>query len=75
MQSDRSNRGKLITTGKKPISAEKGRIFAWLRLQAEATLSREGRMVDGAMVPVIAVAALAAMWDIVLWGSSFFGPR
>ena len=31
-------------------------------------------MVNGVMVLVIAVAVLAAMWLIVLYGSSFFGP-
>jgi hypothetical protein len=32
-------------------------------------------MVDGALVPVIAVGLLAVVWTIVLYGSSFFGPR
>jgi hypothetical protein len=32
-------------------------------------------MVDGIMVPVIAFAALAAMWAVVLFLSGFFGPR
>ena len=32
-------------------------------------------MIDGAMLPVLAVAILAAIWAIVLYGSSFFGPR
>jgi hypothetical protein len=32
-------------------------------------------MIDGAMMPVLAVAILAAIWAIVLYGSSFFGPR
>jgi len=32
-------------------------------------------MVDGMMVLVIAVGALAAIWFIVLFGSRFFGPR
>ena len=32
-------------------------------------------MVNGVMVLVIAVAVLAAMWLIVLYGSSFFGPK
>jgi hypothetical protein len=42
---------------------------------AEATLSREGPMVDGAIVPVIAIAALATTWLVVLGISSLFGPR
>jgi hypothetical protein len=46
----------------------------------EARLAREDRMidgiiVDGALVPVIAVAALVAVWIIVLYGSRYFGPR
>jgi hypothetical protein len=32
-------------------------------------------MVDGAMVLVLAVGILAAIWAIVLYGSSFFGPK
>jgi hypothetical protein len=32
-------------------------------------------MVDGALVPVIGIGLLAAVWAIVLYGSSFFGPR
>jgi len=32
-------------------------------------------MIDGAMVPVLAVGILAALWVIVLYGSQFFGPR
>jgi hypothetical protein len=35
----------------------------------------EGKMVEGAMVLVISVVILAAIWAIVLYGSSFFGPR
>jgi hypothetical protein len=44
---------------------------------SEARLSREGEMVivDGTMVLVLAVGVLAAMWVVVLYGSSFFGPR
>jgi hypothetical protein len=41
----------------------------------DAKLSREGEMVDGTMVPVIAIGVLAAIWAVVLFGSSFFGPR
>jgi hypothetical protein len=32
-------------------------------------------MVDGAMVLLIGVGFLVAIWIVVLWGSSFFGPR
>jgi hypothetical protein len=32
-------------------------------------------MVDGVMMLVIAVGILAAIWAVVLFGSSFFGPR
>jgi hypothetical protein len=32
-------------------------------------------MIDGAMLLVLAVAVLAAIWVIVIYGSSFFGPR
>jgi len=32
-------------------------------------------MIDGVMVPVFALVALAAVWIIVLFGSRFFGPR
>jgi len=32
-------------------------------------------MVTGAMVVVIGIGVLAAMWMIVLWGSSYFGPK
>jgi hypothetical protein len=32
-------------------------------------------MVDGLTVLVVAFGALAAMWAIVLYGSSFFGPK
>jgi hypothetical protein len=32
-------------------------------------------MIDGVMVPVLAVCVLAALWAIVLYGSQFFGPR
>jgi hypothetical protein len=32
-------------------------------------------MVNGMMVLVVAFGALAAVWIIVLYGSSFFGPR
>jgi hypothetical protein len=32
-------------------------------------------MVDGAMVPLIGVGFLVAIWIVVLWGSSYFGPR
>jgi hypothetical protein len=32
-------------------------------------------MINGITVLVLAVGVLAAIWIIVLWGSSFFGPR
>jgi hypothetical protein len=32
-------------------------------------------MITGYMVPLLAVAVLAAMWIIVLYGSTFFGPK
>jgi hypothetical protein len=44
-------------------------------IRGEAKFSREAKMVDGAMVPFIAVGVLAAIWVVVLYGSSFFGPR
>jgi hypothetical protein len=40
--------------------------------------SAQGRckmMIDGIMVPVLAVAVLAAMWIVVIYGSTFFGPK
>jgi hypothetical protein len=39
-------------------------------------LSREANMiVDGAMVPVIAIGFLAVIWVVVLYGSRYFGPK
>jgi hypothetical protein len=32
-------------------------------------------MLDGIMVPVVAVAVLATLWAVVFIGSSFFGPK
>jgi hypothetical protein len=32
-------------------------------------------MVDGVWVLVLAAAFLAALWAIVLYGSTYFGPR
>jgi hypothetical protein len=32
-------------------------------------------MVDGMAVLVIAVGVLAAMWVVVIYGSSYFGPK
>ena len=32
-------------------------------------------MVTGAMILVIGVGMLAALWAIVLFGSTFFGPK
>jgi hypothetical protein len=39
---------------------------------------RSGRwkmMIDGIMVPVLGLAVLAALWIVVLYGSTFFGPK
>ena len=44
-------------------------------LIVDAKVSREVKMVDGIMVPIIAVGVLAVIWTVVLYGSSFFGPR
>ncbi len=35
----------------------------------------DGITLSAAMVPVVAVGALLGIWVIVLYGSSFFGPR
>jgi hypothetical protein len=32
-------------------------------------------MLDGAMVLVVAVATLAVIWAVVLYGSTYFGPK
>ncbi len=32
-------------------------------------------MIDGMMVPVLAVAVLAVIWTVVLYGSTYFGPQ
>jgi hypothetical protein len=32
-------------------------------------------MIDGMMVVVLAFAILATLWIVVLYGSSYFGPR
>ncbi len=32
-------------------------------------------MVEGALVPVIGIELLAVLWTIVIYGSSYFGPR
>jgi hypothetical protein len=32
-------------------------------------------MIDGIMVPILAVAVLAVMWIIVIYGSTYFGPK
>jgi hypothetical protein len=32
-------------------------------------------MLDGIMVPILAVAILAALWVIVIYGSTYFGPK
>jgi hypothetical protein len=43
---------------------------------AARLLSREGKMmVDGIAVLGIAFGVLAALWIIVFYGSSYFGPK
>ena len=32
-------------------------------------------IVDGVMVPVLAAGILATIWAVVLYGSTYFGPR
>jgi hypothetical protein len=32
-------------------------------------------MLDGVWVPVLAICMLALVWAIILYGSSFFGPK
>jgi hypothetical protein len=32
-------------------------------------------MIDGILVPIVAIAVLAALWIIVIYGSSYFGPK
>jgi hypothetical protein len=32
-------------------------------------------IVDGVMVPVLAAGILAAIWAVVLYGSTYFGPE
>jgi hypothetical protein len=32
-------------------------------------------MLEGYMVPILAIGILATTWAVVLYGSSFFGPR
>jgi hypothetical protein len=32
-------------------------------------------MIDGYMVPVLGFGVLAAVWIVVIWGSTYFGPR
>jgi hypothetical protein len=36
---------------------------------------REDNMIDGYMVPVLGFGVLAAVWIVVIWGSTYFGPR
>ena len=43
--------------------------------QNSAKLSREEHMINGIMVLVLAIVVLAVLWAIVLYGSTFFGPR
>jgi len=35
----------------------------------------EVSMLQGIMVPILAIVVLALIWTIVLYGSSYFGPR
>jgi hypothetical protein len=43
---------------------------------AGVKLSREAKMmVDGIMVPFIAIGLLAVIWIVVLYGSRYFGPK
>ena len=37
--------------------------------------SREERMFNGIMVLVLAIVVLAIVWAIVIYGSTYFGPR
>jgi ABC-type transporter Mla subunit MlaD len=37
--------------------------------------SREERMINGIMVLVLAIVVLAIVWAIVIYGSTYFGPR
>jgi hypothetical protein len=32
-------------------------------------------IVDGALVPIIAIGLLAIIWVVVLYGSRYFGPK
>ena len=32
-------------------------------------------MIDAAVLPIFAVAVLAVVWAVVLYGSRYFGPR
>jgi hypothetical protein len=41
----------------------------------EATLAREDKMLEGSMVLVVALGTLAVLWAIVLYGSTYFGPK
>jgi hypothetical protein len=72
MHVDRLKTARAHQASDEAISAEKS--GPGIR-KAEATLSREAHMVDGAIVPVIALAALATTWVVVLCISSLFGPR
>jgi hypothetical protein len=44
-------------------------------LRAGPEPGRLTMMLEGAMVPLFGVGVLATLWVIVLYGSSFFGPR
>jgi hypothetical protein len=55
----------------KTLSADRGD----QRVAATRLLSREGKMVDGIAVLGIAFGVLAALWLIVFYGSSYFGPK
>jgi Flp pilus assembly protein TadB len=57
-----------------------GRLMLARERQAQTELQREdglkeGGMVNGAMVLLVAFGALAAVWVIILYWSRFFGPK
>jgi hypothetical protein len=37
--------------------------------------AEEGKMLDGNLVPVVAFGVMGAMWVIIIYGSTFFGPK
>jgi len=61
-------RMSLSETGSHPGSSP-GQAFS-------GTCTREGdMMLNGIVVLVLAIAVLAAIWALILYGSTFFGPR